>query len=214
MENNDEKLLANAKHNLRVAKEQLEKYKDNENISEETKKIFQLNYQNAQVNLKNIVEMNKKMAAAALDDLHSASAALDDAEKAASNGNDKNIRKNSDDTNVVLPGGSSVNDITIHFPNSSELQSAINYSNSRQEKGNTASNAKIEFAEPASDEENNKKVAPAKKMSTREALREAAKQTFVGGGAKKSAKKSANKKTTSNDELGMTREEYRKRHNK
>lgn len=52
-------------------------------------------------------------------------------------------------------------------------------------------------------------------MTTREAMRMALKQTFVGG-AKKSAKKSTNnsKKTTTNNESGMTREEYRKRHNK
>lgn len=196
---NDERILAEAKRNLKVAKEQMEKYKNNDKIPEETKKLFQQNYKNAQVNLKNLIEMDKKMAEASLTDVHKTSSALENLNKIA-----KRKPKNS---GMALPERLTDNNVAIHFPSSAEIRSAVNYSHARS-SANAAVNNNQKSAEPAT----------TKKMSTREAFREAARQSFMGGSAKKKTKQTT-KKASGTDhsmgsEAGMTREEYRKRHGK
>ncbi len=73
-------------------------------------------------------------------------------------------------------------------------------------------NGEIKLQFPSYDEiQKDAQDDPKITISTSNILREAAKQTFVGGGSKKSTKKENNH---SKNESGMTREEYRKRHNK
>lgn len=231
MDKNDEKILANAKHNLEYAKEQFEKYKDNDSVPEETKKLLRQNYENAQQNVKNFVAMDKKMAAAVADDLQKANATLNDAKGNTAKLDKARLDENPHD-DIVLPGKSANTDITIHMPDSAELRSAISYSNASRTKiqmplSDTKSAepaaksaepvAKVPEAKP--DKKAKKPVT--KKMSTREAMREAARQAFIGSPKKAKKKKATTKvkKTTkkadseSKDNSTMTREQYRKLHN-
>lgn len=56
MENSQKDLLTEAKHNLAIAKEQLEKFRDNPNVGEETQELFRQNYENALTNLKMVTD--------------------------------------------------------------------------------------------------------------------------------------------------------------
>lgn len=56
MENSQKDLLTEAKHNLAIAKEQLEKFRDNPNVGEETQALFRQNYENALTNLKMVTD--------------------------------------------------------------------------------------------------------------------------------------------------------------
>lgn len=207
MKNDEQNLIAEAKHNLETAKQQLEEFGSNENVDQTTKDLLQRNYENAQVNLKVVTKMANVKEEANKEDAQEAVKMAQSAVTAAKDPQPKPIRKDTSMDNLVLPNQTNGNDITIHFPSSDEMKSAVSYSNAKR-KAIIVPGPEDKSAEPAAKK-------PVKKVSTREALREAAKQTFVGG-SKKSAKKSANnsKKTTANDESGMTREEYRKRHNK
>lgn len=240
LEDNDKKLLVEAEHNLKVAKQQLEEFGDNENIDEATKRLLHQNYENAQTNLKNVKQMAEVKQHNEKINQEDAQKALQQAKSVVSSLNQESSQPSLENTapqsasekdQVVLPNQPAGEKITIHFPDSEELRSAVSYSN--------ASRAKIQMpvsdtksAEPAA---KSAKVAtkvpetkPAKaksatrKVSTREAVREAARQAFIGS-SKKKAKKTThettkkpakNAQSASKDSSTMTREQYRKLHSK
>lgn len=209
MEKDNQELLEDAKRNLKVAKEQLEEYGDSDLIDDATKKLFRVNYKNAKNNLALISDMANESAA----NVGELSAAVQNAEKAATEAKTPSDAPTTpvassaqlptepaSDDNVILPNHPEDQKIMIHFPDSSELRSAVSYSNAK-------SGAIII---PGVDKKSAEPAASSKKVSTREALREAAKQTFVGSKDKKTTK---SKKKATNDS-SMTREQYRKLHDK
>lgn len=193
MEKSGEQLIKDAKHNLEVAKEQLEKLGDNEDTDESTKPLLQQNYENAKKNLQIITNLFGGEEESS-DEV---------ATKATPSQNMLNqpVRGTGGNSNdLVLPSRDSNSNVTVHFPTLGEVKSepAINRSEASKElKPTMVSEDHEESVEPT--------VELPKKFSTGQILREAARQTFFGN---------RKKHPTADNETGMTREEYRRRYNK
>lgn len=227
MENNDEQLLAAAKHAFEVAKQNLEKYKDNDQISPELKKVFEMNYRNTANNYKSIAERVGKA-----DELGEADVdgSLGDDHVATFHQSQDNMRT----ANVVLSGRAKNESVTVHFPDSddnSEITPPKPEAKQIKATELVPNPGKPVVKKPSNAEKAAKKATPrhetypetrpmhteagekpAQKISRRETFVKALRQTFMGTPKKQPEKKPIK---TNVDESGiMTREQYRKLHDK